>query len=101
MDEFFEALDKAVKEKIWSMANAREAAQQKKLERRGITGIESVVTDKALRNKGKISEAFEDINALISAAKPMVQLIHKISNSIKVKDSPMLCFIIHHASIYK
>jgi len=52
--------------------------------RSGLVGIErkiqkdNVVTDK------KISEAFQDINSLMQTAKPMVELIHKISDIMKV-----------------
>lgn len=53
--------------------------------RRGLVGIErQIEKDKDVTNK-KISQAFQDIHSLMETAKPMVELIHKISDIMKVR----------------
>lgn len=61
----------------------RPAVEPRKI-RTGITGIEKDLEKTAKDRHGKISEAFQDINSLIEFAKPMVQLVKKVSSDIKV-----------------
>jgi len=53
--------------------------------RAGITGIEKKLSQKARQDKANISKAFEDLDALMEMAKPMVSLAKSISSKIRDK----------------
>lgn len=82
--ECMDHLSKLLKERAWEARPVVPSVQKREM-RAGITGIEKKLSQKARQDKANISKAFEDLDALMEMAKPMVSLAKSISSKIRDK----------------
>ncbi|XP_015915804.1 vacuolar protein-sorting-associated protein 36 [Parasteatoda tepidariorum] len=83
--EFFSLLTEALARKAWEDLSAN--YPKGKQYRAGIVGIERQIRDKNEATGETISEAFEDLKALMKMAKEMVNLSKMVSQKLKEKQS--------------
>jgi len=85
MKNFTSKIQESLTQRRWQqMAPVRKPPQPKAI-RSGIGGIEKNMAAKARNTDVQISKAFQDLDALMEMAKPMVALANKMSKRIREK----------------